>query len=87
MRDSRLSGNRFVDAVTGLWSASLGFNPPRLASAAADQMNRLAYYHRFVGRACEVTEAYAAKLVRVLPDGIEMHQAREMNLEIVWFEH
>ena len=87
MRDSRLSGNRFVDAVTGLWSASPGFNPPRLASAAADQMNRLAYYHRFVGRACEVTEAYAAKLVSVLPDGIEMHQAREMNLEIVWFEH
>ena len=87
MRGSRLSGNRFVDAVTGLWSASLDFNPPRLAPAAADQMNRLAYYHRFVGRACEVTEAFAARLVRVLPDGLEMHQAREMNLENVWIEH
>ncbi len=64
-------GNTYIDAVSGLWSASLGFNPPRLAAVAADQMNRLAFYHSFMGRTCDVTEELATKLVSILPKGIE----------------
>ncbi|MEM9048437.1 MAG: aminotransferase class III-fold pyridoxal phosphate-dependent enzyme [Pseudomonadota bacterium] len=60
-------GNRFFDAVAGLWCSPLGFNPPRLAEAAKAQMDRLAYYHSFMGRSCAVTAALAARLTPHLP--------------------
>ena len=64
-------GAEFLDAVAGLWCASLGFNPPRLRDAAARQMDRLAYYHSFMGRTCAVTDRLAAKLAAVLPPGLD----------------
>lgn len=62
-----VDGNRFLDAVSGLWCASLGFNHPRLIRAAQAQMEKLAYYHSFMGRTCEVTETLAARLAARLP--------------------
>lgn len=64
-------GNVYLDAVSGLWCASLGFNPERLRQAASDQMARLGYYHSFMGRTCDVTGRLAERLVKKLPDGIE----------------
>lgn len=61
------SGNLYLDAVAGLWCASLGFNPERLARAAAAQMTRLAYYHSFMGRTCAVTNRLAERLAARLP--------------------
>lgn len=60
-------GNEYFDAVAGLWCASLGFNPPRLRDAAAEQMGRLAFYHSFMGRTCEVTDRLSERLVSHLP--------------------
>lgn len=60
-------GNTFFDAVSGLWCASLGFNPPRLRAAATKQMGELAYYHSFMGRTCEITTELADRLVEKLP--------------------
>ncbi|MEM9199702.1 MAG: aminotransferase class III-fold pyridoxal phosphate-dependent enzyme, partial [Pseudomonadota bacterium] len=51
----------------GLWCSSLGFNPPRLAEAAKAQMDRLGYYHSFMGRGCAVTTELAGKLTPLLP--------------------
>lgn len=64
-------GNVYLDAVSGLWCASLGFNPERLRKAASDQMAKLGYYHSFMGRTCDVTGRLAERLVEKLPDGIE----------------
>lgn len=64
-------GHAFLDAVSGLWCASLGFNPPRLRAAAARQMEELAYYHSFMGRTCDVTDRLSEKLVSVLPEGLD----------------
>lgn len=60
-------GNRFLDAVSGLWCASLGFSHPELIQAATEQMQRLPYYHSFMGRTAGPTEALAEKLVSRLP--------------------
>lgn len=70
-RVSDSEGNTYLDAVSGLWCASLGFNPERLRKAASDQMARLGYYHSFMGRTCEVTSRLATRLVEKLPDGLE----------------
>ncbi|MEM8850002.1 MAG: aminotransferase class III-fold pyridoxal phosphate-dependent enzyme [Pseudomonadota bacterium] len=64
-------GHRFVDAVSGLWCAPLGFAPGRLADAADRQMRQLAYYHGFMGRTQDVTERLSARLVDHLPDGLD----------------
>jgi len=59
--------NTYFDAVSGLWCAALGFNHPRLREAASEQMDRLAYYHSFMGRTCEITVRLADRLVQKLP--------------------
>lgn len=43
-------GHTYLDAVAGLWCAALGFDNQRLISAARRQMERLPYYHSFMGR-------------------------------------
>jgi len=42
------AGNRFIEALAGLWCTSLGFSAEeRIARAAYDQMRALAFYHPF----------------------------------------
>lgn len=64
-------GNRFLDAVAGLWCAALGWGNEELVEAAADQMRRLAYYHSFKGRAPEPAERLAERLAAMLPGDLE----------------
>lgn len=60
-------GNVYIDAVAGLWCASLGFTPHRLGKVMAEQVSVLGYYHSFMGRTPEITETLAARLVKRLP--------------------
>ncbi|MCR9151600.1 MAG: aminotransferase [Rhodobacteraceae bacterium] len=64
------TGRTYVDAVSALWCASLGFSPERLTRAMTRQMTRLAYYHSFMGRTPEIAERLAARLVGKLPGGL-----------------
>jgi adenosylmethionine-8-amino-7-oxononanoate aminotransferase len=64
-------GKTYLDCVSGLWCASLGFNPERLAKAASDQMGKLAFYHSFMGRSCEITQRFAERLVEKLPGDLK----------------
>ncbi len=43
-------GTKYLEAMAGLWCASLGFSETRLADAAARQMRTLPYYHSFSGK-------------------------------------
>src|SRR5688500_6156322 len=38
-------GNRYLEALAGLWSVAVGFGEKRLVEAAARQMAKLPYYH------------------------------------------
>ena len=62
------AGNAYVDAVSALWCASLGFNPKRLTDRMATQMAELAYYHSFMGRTPELSDELAKRLVQILPN-------------------
>ena len=64
-------GAKLLDAVAGLWCASLGFSNEELARAAYDQMTTLGYYHSFKGRAAKPADDLAARLVEVTPEGID----------------
>lgn len=63
-------GKEYLDAVAGLWCASLGFSDARLIEAAAEQFRKLPYYHSFMGRTADATEALALKLAEKLPPGL-----------------
>lgn len=60
-------GNGYIDAVSALWCSNLGFSPQRLTRAVTGQMERLAYYHSFMGRTPAVTDLLAQRLVARLP--------------------
>ncbi|MGX7874565.1 aminotransferase [Mesorhizobium sp. ORM6] len=58
-------GNRYVDAMGGLWCATLGFNNKRLADVAFQQYNELGYYHSFYGRTNDKVSLLAKKLIEL----------------------
>jgi len=45
------SGRRYLEGMSGLWCASLGFSHPRLVRAAKDALDRLPFYHTFITEA------------------------------------
>ena len=60
-------GRTYVDAVSALWCASLGFTPERLKQKMAGQMGKLAYYHSFMGRTPSITDDLSQRLVGHMP--------------------
>ena len=44
------SGKKFIEGMSGLWCASLGFSEKELVNAALKQMNTLPFYHSFAGK-------------------------------------
>ena len=61
------SGNRYLDAMAGLWCASLGFTNDRLARAAAKAYETLGFYHTFGGRASPSSIAAAEAIAELVP--------------------
>jgi 4-aminobutyrate--pyruvate transaminase len=46
-------GKEYIEAVAGLWCASLGFSNARLVEAAHAQMLKLPFYHAFTAKSHE----------------------------------
>ena len=61
------SGRDYIDAVAGLWCASLGFGSERLAKVAYEQMRNLGYYHLYRHRSNEPAIALAETLLELAP--------------------
>ena len=61
------AGNRYIEAMAGLWCASLGFSERRLAEAAMKQMTKLPYYHLFGGKSHDRAIELAETLVAMAP--------------------
>src|SRR3546814_16806232 len=61
------AGKPYLEAMAGLWCASLGFNEKRLVQAATDQLNKLPYYHTFAPKAHLPGIDLAEKLINLAP--------------------
>lgn len=61
------AGRRYMEGMAGLWTASLGFNDPRLAAVASDQFGRLANYHTFNHRSNEACIDLMDQIASVSP--------------------
>lgn len=61
------SGKTYIEALSGLWCAGLGFGNQELVDAATEQMNRLPFYHLFGGKTYDVATELAEKLKEMAP--------------------
>ena len=58
------TGRDYIEAVAGLWCASLGFGSERLAKVAYEQMRELGYYHLYRHRSNEPAIAAGREAAR-----------------------
>jgi 4-aminobutyrate--pyruvate transaminase len=87
-----IHGNRYLEAMAGLWSVALGFSEPRLIAAATRQMQALPFYHTFTHKSHGSVIALAEKLVGMAP--VKMSKAFFTNsgseaidsvLKLIWY--
>lgn len=85
-------GNRYLDAVAGLWCTSLGFSNEALIQAAERQLRRLPYYHSFLGRAVAPTLELAQKVTDLAPAPLSHaffccsgSEAVDTAIKFVWY--
>lgn len=62
------TGSKYLEGMSGLWSASLGFSEPRLAEAAARQFAKLPYYQIFNSRSHGPAIELADRLLSLAPE-------------------
>lgn len=61
------NGKKYIEAMAGLWCASLGFSEKRLVDAATQQLSTLPYYHQFHHRSHLPSIDLAEKLIEIAP--------------------
>jgi 4-aminobutyrate---pyruvate transaminase len=88
------AGRRYLEGMSGLWCATLGFSEPRLAEAAARQFARLPFDHAFRGRTHDVTVDLAERLLALAPVPMSKvffansgSEANETAVKLAWWFH
>jgi 4-aminobutyrate--pyruvate transaminase len=65
------NGKEYVEALAGLWCASLGFNEKRLVDAAKKQMDDLPYYHLFASKSFMPAIDLSEALLKIAPNNMD----------------
>lgn len=61
------AGKEYIEGMSGLWCASLGFTQPRLRDAAMCQMDTLPFFHQFASKSHPPGIRLAERLVAMAP--------------------
>ncbi|MCY4188704.1 MAG: aminotransferase, partial [Bryobacterales bacterium] len=85
-------GKAYLEAASGLWCASLGFNEPRLAEAAYRQLKTLPFMHLFSSRSHSPAIELAERLLQLAPVPMSKvffansgSEAADTVVKMVWF--
>lgn len=86
------NGKKYIEAMSGLWSAGLGFSEKRLIAAATEQMSALPYYHNFSHKSHFKAIDLAEKLVSLahVPMSKVFYtnsgsEANDTVLKMIWY--
>ncbi len=86
------TGRRYIEAMSGLWSAALGFSEQRLVDAAYRQMQQLPFYHNFNHRAVAPASELAERLIALAPVPMSKvfftnsgSEANDTVLKMIWY--
>jgi 4-aminobutyrate--pyruvate transaminase len=87
-----IDGRRYLEAVSGLWSVTLGFGQERLAEAAYRQMVRLPSYHMFRFKSHMPAIELAERLLALAPVPFSKvffansgSEAADTAMKLVWY--
>ena len=85
-------GKEYIEALAGLWCASLGFDNERLVKAAADQMRKLPFYHGFTAKSHEPMIELAEMLIERAPAPMSKvffansgSEANDSAIKMIWY--
>jgi 4-aminobutyrate--pyruvate transaminase len=85
-------GKKYIEGLSGLWCASLGFSEQRLVDAATRQMQALPFYHNFAHKAVEPAIELADYLVQRAPVPMSKvfftnsgSEANDTQVKLVWY--
>ncbi len=88
------NGNRYIEAMSGLFCASLGFSEERLVEAATRQMRKLPFYHTFGHKTNEPSVELADRLIALAPVPMSKvffansgSEANDSAMKLVWYYH
>lgn len=86
------SGNKYIEAMSGLWSTALGFSEQRLIDAATQQMQKLPFYHSFTHKSHGPAAELAYKLVDMAPGPMSKafftnsgSEAIDTAIKLIWY--
>lgn len=87
-------GQAYIEGMSGLWCASLGFSNRRLAGAAQRQLETLPYYHTFNHRVPAVTARLAERICELakMPEAkvffaCSGSEANDSMIKMAWAYH
>ena len=85
-------GKEYLEAASGLWCASLGFNEPRLAEAAYKQLKTLPFMHLFGSRSHSPAIELAERILKLAPVPMSKvffansgSEAADTVVKMIWF--
>ena len=87
-------GNRYIEAMAGLWCTTLGYGDEELARTAAEQIRKLSFTHLFAGKSHEPGILLAEKLTSLAPFdasrvfyGNSGSDGNDTQIKLVWYYH
>lgn len=85
-------GNAYIEGMSGLWCAGLGFGDEEMIEAATEQMRTLPYYHLFGAKGMEPAIELAEKLKELAPVPISKvfftssgSEANDTQVKLAWY--
>jgi len=85
-------GKSYIEGLSGLWCAGLGFGDEELIEAGKQQLDKLPYYHLFGARTTEPAVELAEKLKEIAPVEISHvfftcsgSEANDTQIKLVWY--
>jgi 4-aminobutyrate---pyruvate transaminase len=85
-------GNKYIEGLSGLWCAALGFSEKRLVDAAKRQLDTLPFYHGFAHKVSNPVIDLAERLVNIAPASLTKafftnsgSEANDTQVKLVWY--
>ncbi|MEO3386080.1 aminotransferase [Mesorhizobium sp. CAU 1741] len=85
-------GKEYIEGMSGLWCAGLGFGDEEMVEAATEQLRTLPYYHLFGAKGTESAIELAEKLKEIAPMPISKvfftssgSEANDTQVKLAWY--
>ena len=86
------TGKKFIEGMSGLWCASLGFSEKEIINTITEQLNKLPFYHSFAGKTADPAIRLAEHLIKISPVLMSKvffansgSEANDTAIKMIWY--